>query len=151
MSFLTDIADAVADELNSRTWSLRFEAKKQNVPRHRRDEMKDLHVTVSPKSRTSSPSTRGQTYQNIEIYIGIEKGLNGDRDEESNPLIDLGEEIATYFENGRSLASYPNAPCVSSTFGSGDGSPWMNVQVDSEALLYRGVVVVEFQALRTVS
>lgn len=150
-SVLADIADAVVEELNSQAWSQTFRAVRKNIPRHKREEMSNLHVTVSPKSMSTTPVTRSNFYRNIEVYVGIEKGLAGDTNGESDDLISLGEEIADYFANGRSLATYDGAPCVSSVFGNGDGSPWMDIKKDNEDLLYRGVVVLEFQTLGTVS
>ncbi len=149
MSTLTDIADAVTAELNAETWSQSFTAVRMNVPRHKRDEMQNMLVTVAPKSRTTTRATRGQSYKNIEVFVGIEKGLTleSDLNTESDPLIQLGEDIAEYFENGRSLATYPGAPCVSVKFGSGDEAPWLNAKEENEYVLYSGIIVLEFQLL----
>ena len=148
MSTLTEIAEAVKTQLNSITWSPTFTATRMNIPRHSRDSLSTLQVTVTPKSRTVTQVTRGKVFENVEIYIGIEKGLDGDTNTESDALIDLGEDIARYFENGRSLTTFAGAPCVGVTFGNGDGSPWMSVKDQNETLVYTGVIVLEFQALR---
>ena len=112
--------------------------------------MANLHVTVVPKSIKRETVVRNRYYENVECYIGLEKGLNGDSNGETDPLISLGESIADYFSKGRQLIGYAGATCVNSEFGDGDGTPWMSIKTDSEQLLYTGIALVEFQLLRTV-
>lgn len=146
---LAEVSDAVVTELNSRpdSWPLTFTSKRMNVPKFKREEFNNLQVVVSPKSRKTTPATRGQYYENVQVYVFIQKGLSGETNAESDSLIDLGETIADYFANGRSLASYPGAPCVGAEFG--DSTPFMDTQTESDGLLYKGVAILEFQSLRT--
>lgn len=151
MSVLTDISDAVADELNSQTWLLDFQAKRMNVPRIKREEASNLHVTVSPKSRSLKAFNRSRVLETIEVYIGIQQGLAGDQNSQSDPLISLGEMIDEYFLYGRKLASYSGATCTMSTFGSGQDSPFMSTKDEDGLLMYTGVVTLAFQLMRTAS
>lgn len=122
-----------------------------NVPRGKREEMSNLHVIVRPRSMKRTPVNRSKFYINIIVEIGIQKGLAGVTNSESDPLIELGESIADYFMNGRPLATFPGCYAVASEFGSGDWSPWMGVHSEGEASLYTGMVVAEFQMLESVT
>ena len=149
MAILIDIADAVADEINSRAWGIdAFMAIRQNIPRASRVDMGSLHVTVVPKSYKRQRVTRDRYSANVECFIGIQKGLKGDTNGETDDLVSLGESITDYFQRGVQLATIPSATCVNSEFGDGENTPWMAVKTDSESLLYTGIILVEFQLVR---
>lgn len=141
---MIEIADAVKDELNAQAWTQSFLAERMNIVRLKAEEAERLHVTVTPQSRTSSAITRTQREYTIVVYVGIQTSLGGTQNEESDPLIALGEEIDAYFANGRRLGTYPAAACVQSAFGAGDDSPWMAVRDENELMIYKGVVQLTF-------
>lgn len=146
---LTDIADAVRDELNSssRTWSQAFVAVRQNIPRVSRENLTKLSVIVAPKSRLSTPFMRTKSRNEYEIAIGVQKALSSDANEQSDPLVALCESIAEYFDNGLTLANYA-AACTSAVYGAGDESPWMAVTDSEQMLLFTGVIVLTFLVVR---
>jgi hypothetical protein len=148
MSVLIDIADAVVSELNSRNWNTdSFSAIRQNIPRANRADMANLHVTVVPKTYKRQRVTRDRYSANIECFIGIQKGLKGDTNGETDDLVSLGELIADYFHNGIHLAAYPSATCVDSQFGDTADNPWLAVKADTESLLYTGIILVQFELI----
>ena len=152
MAVLLDIADAVATELNSRAWNDEvFTAVRQNIPRANRSDMGNLHVTVVPKSYKRDTVARNRYAANIECFIGLQKGLKGDTNGETDHLVSLGELIADYFSKGRQLVAYASATSVNSEFGDGENTPWMAVKTDAENLLYTGIVLVEFELIRIVT
>ena len=152
---LTDIADAVAAELISpvgTTWSIPFSPVRLNVPRSKREQMSNLLVTVVPKSRVRTRFNRQRVAILVETYIGVEMGLTGDTNAESDPLIALGQQISDYFAEGRQLASFTATPatCVSNAFGNGIDSPWFSLKMANEALTYTGIITLGFQFFRSV-
>ena len=152
MAILIDIADAVAAELNSRAWGCdAFMAIRQNIPRANRVDMGNLHVTVVPKSYKRQRVTRDRYSANVECFIGIQKGLRGDTNGETDDLVSLGESIADYFQRGVQLDAIPSPTCVNSEFGDGENTPWRAVKTDSESLLYTGIILVEFELVRAMA
>lgn len=146
---LIAIADAVVDELNLISWTPRFQAKRQNAPRLFLEEIESgTVVTVTPKSRTTQQITRGTVQGDHEIYVAIQRRVASDANAESDPLIELGETIAEYFDDGRRLKNYQTAICRGTQFGSGTDSQWLHVQDQQQILLYTGIVLLTFRVFR---
>jgi len=149
-SLLTDMADAIVTELNSQEFSLGFRASRVNVPSEKLEDLSRLYVEVVPRARVKTQILRDRYQFDMSFLIGIRKALNSDANSESDPLIALGEEIDEHFVGGLIMDSFPDAKCKGSEFGSGDDSPWMSVQSQTEALLYTGVVIVQFVVHATI-
>ena len=109
MALLIDIADAVAAELNNTELSQEFTAKVNLKPEFELKELKNLKVTVVPKSLTFSGATRQESGKEVQIDIGVQK-KTADPDQLA-ALLQLVEEIVRVFDRKR-LAGYQKAVCV---------------------------------------
>ncbi len=118
MSLVTDIADAVAAEINAAdpgTFGQAFTAQRKVVPAYEVAELTDLKVTVVPKALEISGSTRSASQYDITVDIGIQKKLppgSEASDEQVETLGTLVDQIAEYLRR-RSLGAAPFAAWVS--------------------------------------
>lgn len=103
------IADAVVSELNGAQFSLPFMAQRSYLPRFDLAEMKDLHVTVVPKSVTVAPGDRARNQHDYEIDVAIQKKVAGDADIDA--MMSLVNEIADHMRLKR-LGRSPTAAWV---------------------------------------
>lgn len=117
MSLVTDIADAVAAEINaaaSGTFGQTFTAVRKVVPAYELDELTDLKVTVVPKAVEITRATRSDSQYEITVDIGIQKKLpsgSESSDEQVETLGTLVDQIAEYLCR-RPLAEAPFASWV---------------------------------------
>ncbi|MGE4157614.1 MAG: hypothetical protein AB7F75_00790 [Planctomycetota bacterium] len=111
MSVITDIAEAVKEELNAATFSQPFSAERHYQPLFELEEMKDLHVSVVPNSLTIHPLGRGQNQYDVKVDVAIQKKFAKGDNTELDPLMTLVEEIADHFRLKR-LAGYTAAMWV---------------------------------------
>ena len=109
MSLLIDIADAVAAELNAAELSQTFTAKVNLKPEFELKDLKNLKVTVVPKSLKFSGAVRQESAKEVQIDIGVQK-KTADPDQLA-ALLQLVEEIAEIFDRKR-LTGYPKAVCI---------------------------------------
>jgi len=110
---VTDIADAVAAELNTHSFSQSFTAQRQYVPTFELAEMKDLHVTVVPKSVTTAIATRSSDQVDYAVD-GIQQKLGSDPVAQADGLMALVTEVARFLK-GRRLAAAPEVSWVQTT------------------------------------
>jgi len=96
MALVVNIADAVVTALNAGSFSSGFAAERQYVPRFDLKEMRDLHVTVVPRSLVSENASRTLVKDDIEIDVAVQKKLTGDITAEGDALMQLVEEIAAH-------------------------------------------------------
>lgn len=108
MAIITDIADAVAAEINGGTYSQPVEAQREYLPVFDLADMQTLHVTVVPKGVTTLPGGRAHHQHDYAIDVAVQQKLEQCTNEEIDPLMALVDEIADAFRFKR-LASYPNA------------------------------------------
>ncbi|HUS47876.1 MAG TPA: hypothetical protein VM098_07145 [Phycisphaerae bacterium] len=116
MSRTLDIADAVVTELAGAppgTFALPFTPQRRVLPQFELSELKDLKVTVVPRSVENSPAARGLTLKDVQIDIGIQKRLGKDVDSEIVPLLTLVEQIDGWLRQ-RPLQAAGNAPWLKS-------------------------------------
>jgi hypothetical protein len=109
MPLLIDIADAVAAELNNAELSLEFTAEVNLKPEFELKDLKELKVTVVPKSLKFSGAARQESTKEVQIDIGVQKKTAAP--EQLATLLQLVEEIAGIFDRKR-LTGYPKAVCV---------------------------------------
>ena len=108
MGLATDIADAVAAEINAAadgTFSEAIDAQRQVLPARELADLATLKVTVVPKAIEISGSTRSVSQYDIAIDIGIQKKLGKDLDAEVPPLTTLVDEIAEYLRKRQLTAA----------------------------------------------
>ncbi|MFW6159436.1 MAG: hypothetical protein ACOC8E_08775 [Planctomycetota bacterium] len=111
MSVLTQIAQAVTDELNAGEFSQEFAAERAYQPLFELPDMKTLHVTVIASGITIHRASRGLIQHDYRIEIGVQKKFAKDDATELDPLMDLVEEVADFLRATR-LAAVSRAPCV---------------------------------------
>jgi len=119
MSLVTDIAAAVAAEINAAapgTFDQTFTAQRKVVPAYELSELADLKVTVVPKAVEISGSTRSASQYDITVDIGVQKKLPAtpEMEAEVETLGTLVDQIADYLRR-RPLGAAPFAAWVSIT------------------------------------
>ena len=117
MSLVTDIADAVAAEINGApgdTFSEAFTAERRVLPEFALEDLAALKVSVVPKAVEISGSTRSVCQYEISVDIGIQKKLGTDLDAEVAALGTVVDEIADFLRR-RPLAAAPWAAWVSAS------------------------------------
>ena len=97
MSVITDIAEAVKDELNGHDFSQEFEAVRLYQPLFELPEMKTLHVTVVPRGVEMQVSSRTLVQHDYGIDVAVQKKFEADDAVELDPLMALVEEISDFF------------------------------------------------------
>lgn len=118
MSLVTDIADAIAAELNAApadTFDPAFTAVRRVLPAFELADLAELKVTVVPKSVQITGSTRAASQYEIAVDIGVQKKVpSGDTDLDSfvATLGTLVDQIADYLRR-RPLSAAPFAVWVS--------------------------------------
>ena len=111
---VTDIADAVVFELNGGSFSQAFTAERAYQPVFDLKDMKDLHVTVVPKSVTTAMASRADDQVDCAVDIGIQKKLTSGDNAEIDALMALVQEIAGFL-NRRPLAAAGDVVWVQTT------------------------------------
>jgi hypothetical protein len=111
LATITDIADAVVQELNGGSWSLPLTAERHYRPLFDLADMAALHVTVVPKGVVVERADRSRSQFEYQVDVAVQKKFQTGDAAELDPLVGLVEEIAGHFRAGR-LASYPEAACV---------------------------------------
>ena len=109
MSLVTDIAQAVAAELNAAPFSQPFTAEVLYRPVFELKELRTLRVTVVPRAVKYGRLARDTASRTVQVDVGVQQKLADDQGLE--PLLMLVEEIAGRFE-GRRLAGRPEALCT---------------------------------------
>ena len=121
MSFATQIADAIAIELNAvpdGTFSQVFTAERRVLPVYELTDLNTLKVTVVPKAMEISGSTRSASQYDFSIDIGIQKKVASatgsvELDTEVAALGSLVDEINDYLRQ-RPLGSFAGVAWVRS-------------------------------------
>ena len=116
MSIATNRADAVKAELNAApagTFSIPFVATRRVFPEFDLSELKNLNVTVVPKSVEIATQTRSMCYRDVTVDIGIQKKLDKSPglDEDVSVLGVVVDEITDYLRQ-RTLSEAPYAVWV---------------------------------------
>lgn len=112
MSDLLDIADAVVTQLNAETWSPTFTATRAYIIENQLTALDDLVVTVIPSEQTRVNVSRSGEQHDHVVMLGIQQRPTTISNAVLDPLVDLAEAIANYFENERKLTAYPTASCT---------------------------------------
>lgn len=114
MSTAIAIADAVVSAINAGSYSQPVQAQRLHQPSFTLDELKDLHVSVVPRSVLVSAATRDTSMYDVAVDVGVQKKVSAppQGDEEVDDLLDLVEEIGDQLRLKR-LADAPEAAWVS--------------------------------------
>jgi hypothetical protein len=111
MAVITDIAEAVKDELNAGTFAPPFVAQRLYHPVFDLADMTTLHVTVVPKAVALEVADRSRDQWHVQVDIAVQKKYETDAPLELDPLMNLVQAIADFFRHRR-LALYPAATWV---------------------------------------
>ena len=112
MPVISQVADAVRDELAAGTFSIPFKAIRAFRHDQTLPEGKELKVSVVPNAVRASPVSRGLCHYDMEIYIAVSKKVDRATPEAIDPLLGLVEEIIDFFRLRR-LANAPEAMWLS--------------------------------------
>jgi len=97
VSIITDIAQAVTDEINTAEFSVPVQAVRHYQPVYELSQMQSLHVTVVPRGIVTSVLDRSRLLHEVQIDIAVQKKFSSGSIEELDPLMDLVQEIADHF------------------------------------------------------
>lgn len=145
---LSDIADAIVDELKANDWTSPAPVApiRQNKPHLKREDMTRINLVVTAKSRRTERITRDKRKHSVVVLVGIQTSLDGVENDESDQLIELGEEIEEHF-SGWSMSTTPFAKVVDSQFGNGDESPFFADRDEDSMMIYTGVIRLELETI----
>ena len=93
---ITDIAQAVTDELNGGSFSLGFTAERKAVPMVKLSEMDSLHVTVVPREVESAALDRTRDSHEVKVDIAVQQRVASLENDDIDPLMALVREIADF-------------------------------------------------------
>jgi hypothetical protein len=108
VAVITDIADAVAAEINAGSFSQSVSATREYLPAFELADMQQLRVTVVPKSLTTLPGGRAHNQHDFAIDVAVQKKLDTADNSEIDDLMTLVDELADHLRFKR-LTDYPNA------------------------------------------
>jgi hypothetical protein len=99
MSLAIDTADAVVTELDGGSFSLAFTPERRYLPILRPEDMgEDLHVSVLMRGKDYEIFSRKDSERDIKIDVAVQKKYETEENAELDPLMELAEEIADFFE-----------------------------------------------------
>lgn len=109
MSTIIAIADAVVAHLNAGTFGQSISAQRVYQPAFTLEELKDLRVSVVPRSTAITTASRDSSTFECAVDVGIQKKIG--EEGEIDGLLDLVEELADHLRLTR-LAGGPEAAWV---------------------------------------
>ncbi len=142
MAGITEIADAVAAELNAGSFSQAFTAERRYRPVFDLPEMGTLHVTVVPQGMTIETAGRGRNQQDYRIDIAIQKKFENGDAAELDPLMALVEQIADHFRFRR-LEGLPEAVWVKT-----ENAPIYAAEHMEQNRVFTSVLTLTFRVVR---
>jgi hypothetical protein len=142
MSAITDIAEAVKDELNAGSFGQTFTAERHYKPSFDLPDMKTLHVSVVPKGLAMQATTRSSAQHDVQIDIAVQKKFTAGDNAELDPLMELVEEIADFFKQRR-LDAYPQAVWVKT-----ENAPIYAAEHMDELRQFTSVLTLTYRVLR---
>lgn len=142
MSMVSDIAEAVKNELNAQSFSMAFTAERGYLPCFELPEMKDLHVTVVPNGITMAALGRDRAQHDCKVDIAVQKKLGDAPDAEADALMALVEEMAEHF-NRKRLLDVQEAAWVRT-----ENAPIYSQEHLSELRQFTSVITLTFRVAR---
>ena len=136
---MTDVAQAVADEIDAETWSLAVTAERRSTVQYTLEELETLRVPVIAVSTDSEQFTRGSKVTIVEVDIGVMKKLDAIDNSGVDPYVELAEEIAAYFHQRR-LPGLTRAMCTVSR-----PDPAYDIEDLEKARYFKSILRLEFR------
>ena len=109
MAKIIDIADAVLTALAAGTWSQAFSPVRAYRPVYALEQLKDLRVTVVPKSASETRLSRSDLMAEYRVDVAVQQ--RAATDAERDALMTLVEEFAAAF-TGERLEGAAYAVCL---------------------------------------
>ncbi len=134
MSQASDIADAVAAELNGESFDIAFEAVRRLAPSFEAKDLAEIKVSVVPGSPESSMIARRVRRRDFPVSVVIQKKPNGE--DEIDSLSALAEDIEAFLIR-RPLAGTPEAQWME-----GAVDPLFDMELWRTYRVYFGIVNV---------
>ncbi len=108
MKLAIDIADAIVTELAGSSFSEPLTVTRRVLPEYELSQLKDLAVTVVPKSVGISNITRESNSYEVAVDIGIQQKIGKDTDAEVSRLSGVVSEVIAFLHR-RKLTAFPAA------------------------------------------
>lgn len=108
MKLAIDIADAIVTELQNTGFSEPLTVSRRVLPEYELAELKNLTVTVVPKSVGITNITRESSSYEFAVDIGIQQKIGKDTDTDVARLSGIVSELASFL-NRRKLTAFPAA------------------------------------------
>lgn len=104
MSIIITLAEEIKTQLNSNAFILSLMAIRSYRPVFDLKDMKELHVSVVPKTQLRNLISRASVEKIIEVDVAIQQKITDIA--ESDTLIQLAEEISEFFHKKTLLGVY---------------------------------------------
>jgi len=147
MNTVTDIADAVADELNGAdagTFGTAFTAVRRVLPKFEIADLSEVKVSVVPKSIGIEQATRSHRLCDVSVDIGIQQKVAKDVDSSIEDLMELVEDIGFYMADRQLTVSGPDGV----VFVSMDNDPIYSPEHLAESLVFTSVITLTYRLLK---
>lgn len=138
MKIALDIADAIVQELSGGTFTEPVTIVRRVLPEYELAELKNLTVTVVPKSVAITNTTRQSSSYEVVVDMGIQQKVGKDTDGEVLRLSGIVSQMVTFL-NRRPLSGMPQA-----RFKAIANDPVYAMEFLSEKRLFLSVVTVTY-------
>lgn len=95
---LTDVAQAVTNELNAQSWSIALTAERYHLVKYALPDLVDIKVPVVGRGIDKEQFTRSETVDVLEVDVGILVKLDDLENLTLDPYVALVDEIANHFQ-----------------------------------------------------
>ena len=103
---ITALADEVARQLATAVLPQPVLPERTNLPRIDREKLTSLRTIVSPRRRSSERLSRDSFLRSYVIDVGLIAPVQAEANDETDPLVALGEAIVDWFERHYVLQVY---------------------------------------------
>ena len=141
-NLVVNLADAVTAELAGVTFSQSFAPQRRYRPRYELRDLKDLTVTVVPKSLSLNAATRNGRFHDVAIDIAMQQRLADEHDATIDPLMQLVLEIVQHLSQ-RKLPGVPSASLIELT-----NDPIYAVEHLDEMRVFTSVITATYRTLQ---
>lgn len=115
MPIITQVADALAQELTAADFGSPLTVHRAYLPRIELKDLTGILLSVVPKSLAQESLTRSSDVATVVIDVALQQKLQHEDLATLDPLLDLAERLAHHFRRRR-LPAYPAALCLNTEF-----------------------------------
>lgn len=146
---LVALADEITDDLNKKSWSLAFKAKRVYKPNPKLEDTDQVVVLVVMVATRQAPDSRGEWVYEHDIDIGLlfrAKPDAGDAIAKFDECLKVAEELADHYRNRR--VTDANMVLVAVQHGAGTGAPYIPEHINEDNQ-FTNVARLTFREWRT--